>query len=255
MKLTTDLHVHTTLSPCAARDATPGAYIERAARQGITTLCFTDHYWDPLACKPMLWGSDVFDLREQIPQQSDVRVLLGCETECIGQGRIGITPQTAAKLDFVLLSTGHFRAKGLTVPSHVTTLDQLRVFMWEIMHDAIRADLGVPTALAHPFFANGFHEHNDELIAGFTDNDLHEIFSLAERYGVAVEVNGPTSVFGARNQDGWSIAFTRVLKAAHRCGCTFTAGSDAHSVQQFDHTRLERYLQYLGIGQHELLKI
>lgn len=255
MKLTSDLHLHTHLSPCASRDATPAAYIERAAQQGITTLCFTDHYWDPLACKPMLWGSDVFELREQFPKQSAVRVLLGCETECIGGGRIGITPQTAAKLDFVLLSTGHFRAKGLTIPEDVTTLPQVRAFMWDIMHDAVRADLGVPTALAHPFFANGFHEQNDELIAGFTNNDLHEIFSLAKKYGVAVEVNGPTSVFGARNADGWSIAFTRVLQAAHRCGCTFTAGSDSHRLESFEHTRLARYLQYLGIEQHELLKI
>ena len=128
MKLTSDLHLHTYLSPCASRDATPAAYIERAARQGMTTLCFTDHYWDPLACKPMLWGSDVFELREQFPRQSAVRVLLGCETECIGGGRIGITPQTAARLDLVLLSTGHFRAKGLTIPEDVTTLPQVRAF-------------------------------------------------------------------------------------------------------------------------------
>lgn len=41
-----DLHIHTSLSSCAARTADASGYIAAAARGGLELIGFANHYWD-----------------------------------------------------------------------------------------------------------------------------------------------------------------------------------------------------------------
>ena len=43
MRLKADLHMHTALSPCAARDMTPPAIVEAAVRAGLNMIAICDH--------------------------------------------------------------------------------------------------------------------------------------------------------------------------------------------------------------------
>ena len=46
MKITSDLHIHTSLSKCAKAEATVAFYMDKARELGLKTLGFSDHLWD-----------------------------------------------------------------------------------------------------------------------------------------------------------------------------------------------------------------
>lgn len=43
MKIKRDIHIHTSLSSCADRNATFMGYVEEAKKTGLDTLGFADH--------------------------------------------------------------------------------------------------------------------------------------------------------------------------------------------------------------------
>ena len=60
----------------------------------------------------------ISQIRDQISQDTfGVRVLVGCETEYVGGGWVGISPQSAELLDFVLVPHSHFHMEGFVRPA------------------------------------------------------------------------------------------------------------------------------------------
>jgi len=121
-----DAHVHTNLSRCSHDpDATPAALIARAAAAGLKTIGFADHLWDRAMPGASPWYrpqdlDHVLQTRRLLPADTQgVRVLVGCETEFCGGGKVGLSRTGAERLDFVLVPFSHFHMKGFVAPDTV----------------------------------------------------------------------------------------------------------------------------------------
>ena len=97
--LSHDIHVHTFLSACSGDpEAVPDGMLASAARHGLETIGFADHLWDAEVAGSSDWYrpqdlAHTSQIRAQIPTETHgVRVLIGCETEYVGGGVVGISP-------------------------------------------------------------------------------------------------------------------------------------------------------------------
>ncbi len=252
MRFTQDLHVHTALSSCAVPQAIPARYFELCAAQGITTVGFADHFWDAGVPGASNWYRNqgfehVNSLRRQLPADTEgVRVRFGCETEYCGHGKIGITPQTAKRFDFVLVPVTHFHMKGFTVPADLSDPRDYRRLMLEYFLDVVEMDIA--TGIAHPFYPVNY-AGVQEVLQGISDADYTRCFTRAAEKGVAIELN-PCILRRsmALDTDGFPLEFKRIYRIAKDCGCRFYAGSDAHEPRKFlVHFQLAAFAEACGI--------
>ncbi|MDD4773691.1 MAG: PHP domain-containing protein [Eubacteriales bacterium] len=264
MKLTADLHVHTFLSSCARADALPENYLKRCPEEGITTVCFTDHFWDEGIPGASGWYrpqnlAHVMRLREPIPPEYEgIRVLYGAETEFIGSrmsqtegGIVGISPQTAKNFSFVLIPANHFHMKGYTIPASVTDASDIRLWMIDNFNEAARVSLGVPTGIAHPFEPMGFDKAvAPAIFEAITDDDYRGCFSLAAAEDKSIELNH--SVLDSPFYE----EYVRIFSIARDCGCVFHTASDAHTPASFSrHDSMARFAERCGITPDRFLSI
>lgn len=253
-----DVHCHTFLSSCCHDERmTPANIIGIAAEAGLKTVGFADHFWDgsmPGAnswYKPQDWDH-VSKIRDRIPSDTKgVRVLVGCESEYCGDGKIGISAETASRFDFVLLPMSHFhmsggfiRPKNLHRPKDVASLLMTR------LSEVVEIDF--ITGIAHPLVPIGFCEHSDEILSMLDASQLRDAFGRAAERGISIELNadalpGSSGTTGEGNHDE---PFLRVLSIAVEAGCFFHFGSDAHSVGDLGRVmKLADYAEALGITQ------
>ena len=253
-----DVHVHTVLSACCSdKTATAANILARAAESGIKTIGFADHLWDSAVPGASDWYAPqnlahVLSIRETIPADTHgVRVLVGCETEYCGGGKVGISREAAAQLDFVLVPFTHTHMKGFVVPEGTTAGDLPRLLVRRF-HEVL--DLGLATGIAHPFMPLGFMEHRDEIIAAIPDGELKDVFGRAVALGVSIEIH--VGMFPAPGNLGVlhdADTFLRVIGIAKRMGCLFHFASDAHELEDVGCVRkLEPYARRLGITQENI---
>ena len=250
-----DLHVHTTLSSCChSDDATPEAILRRAADAGLKTIGFADHLWDSAVEGASEWYAPqdmdhILQIRERIPEDTfGVRVLIGCETEYLGGGRVGISPESAARLDFVLVPVTHFHMKGYVVPEALSAPADVAALMVERFREA--AMLDVVTGIAHPFMPLGSGDTLDEILDCISDSACVDCFGLAAERGVSVEVH-----LGMARESGDG-PFVRILALAKQAGCVFHFASDAHSLDGIGSvSRLEPLAAEVGITPEDILPL
>ena len=77
----------------------------------------------------------------------------------------------------------------------------------------------VPVSVAHPFQPVGFGAYRMEAQSLISDNTYGELFTMASKRGIGLEINGSTN-----NEESF-----RLYGIAKECGCKFTLGTDAHS--------------------------
>ena len=77
----------------------------------------------------------------------------------------------------------------------------------------------IPVSVAHPFQAVGYKPHQTAAQALIADSVYGELFTLAARRGIGLEINPDTN-----NEEAF-----RMYGIARECGCRFTLGSDAHT--------------------------
>ena len=236
--ITIDLHVHTCLSRCAKSEATVDSYIAAAEKQGLKTICFTNHCWATQMPGMNDWykGQDidhVMKIKEQIPKDTKgIRILVGCETEYIGNGIAGLNRELAECFDFVLIPANHFHMKGFTVPRDLGSGGPKEVSELLYRRFMEAACLGFGTAIAHPFIPLGFSEHEGyppgweaDILNGISDTMYENCFRAAASAGLAIEINIDTLLRPAANI---SALYSGIYTIARECGCKFTFGSDAH---------------------------
>jgi histidinol phosphatase-like PHP family hydrolase len=256
-----DIHVHTVLSSCA-KDAlaTPTNYIQRAAELGLKTIGFANHVWDRSIPGASAWYQPqdmehILTIREQIPEDTlGVKVLIGCESEYWGDGKVGISRAAADQLDYILLPMSHTHMKGFVAPGSITSLAELSQLLVKRFHEVV--DLRIATGIAHPFFPIGYTEQVDEIIAGISDTQFEDCFGKAAEAGVSIEIQPKffPSLLGRTIEGFHDATYLRVLSLAKRCGCYFHFGSDAHSVAAIDAiTILDQVALQLGIDQDDIL--
>jgi len=252
-----DVHVHTLLSACCTDEAlNPRRAVAEAARLGLATIGFADHLWDSRVPGASRWYRPqdlrhVQRIRAQIPRRTDgVRVLIGCESEYCGGGKVGISPDVAQLFDFVLLPMSHFHMSGDFVrPKGVTSPKSLAGLLVERFKEVVGT--GLATGIAHPFLPCGFTDRCDEILALISDAELEECFGLAAEARVSIEVN--TGMFpgcrGGQMTGFHDESFLRVLSVAKQAGCLFHFGSDAHRLDQIENVlALGPYAEASGIA-------
>lgn len=255
-----DLHVHTALSACCKDpENVPGKIIARAAEVGLKTIGFSDHMWDSAIPGASDWYrpqdfAHLSQIRRQLPRESHgVRVLIGCESEYLGGGKAGISPEVAQQLDFVLLPISHVHMKGFVVPASLHRSEDVAALMVERFCEVM--ELGLATGIPHPFMPLSYGDRVDEIIGCISDGAFAECFGRAAEAGVSIEVT--TDFFpgcGEGEKPGHhDETFLRPLTLARQAGCVFHFASDSHTLKRIGAVRqLEKYVQQLGITAEEI---
>jgi histidinol phosphatase-like PHP family hydrolase len=257
--VTHDVHVHTVLSACCQdASSTPASILARAAEAGLRVIGFADHLWDSAVPGASDWYrpqdlAHVLRIRQEIPADTrGVRVLVGCETEYCGGGKVGISRQAARQLDYVLIPFSHTHMTGFVVPDG-TTAAHLPRLLTQRFREVL--DLDLATGIAHPFLPLAFMDRLDEVMAAVPDAELEDCFGRAAARRVSIEIHvgmfpGP----GGGEKGGLhDETFLRVLGIAKRMGCLFHFASDAHELKDIGAVRkLEPYAQALGISQKDI---
>ena len=90
-----------------------------------------------------------------------------------------------------------------------------------LMHNEVLKSYSdeVPVSVAHPFQPVGSFPLRDPMLARIADNTFGELFEMAAKRGIGLEINGATD----------SPEVFRMFGIAKECGCKFTFGSDMHA--------------------------
>ena len=252
--------MHTYLSRCSNDpDFLPPAIIDKSKANGIKVLGFTDHFWD----KTMPGGdnnvyrnqdfNNVNKIHGMMPESSDgIKILFGCETEYYGNGKVGISKETAAKFDYVLVPTNHDLTAFASENGLITPLQFARE-LTKRFKEVLAFD--VATGICHPFLPLGFMEIGDKILNAMSREELNECFSMAKEKGVSIEINSCTF---ASNYDRGTDRFTddsfmRIFRIAKETGCKFHFGSDAHSIEDIPRLgEIQKYIDLLGLTDEDI---
>jgi histidinol phosphatase-like PHP family hydrolase len=255
-----DIHVHTFLSSCSADpEALPEQMLAAAAAAGVKTVGFADHLWDAAVPGASNWYrpqdfDHISQIRAQLPEERHgVRVLVGCETEYVGEGRVGISPEVAAQLDFVLVPHSHFHMENFVRPAEVTDSGEIAELLQQRFAEAI--ELEVVTGIAHPFLPCVFPERTDEILGQIGDAEFGDLFGRAAERGVSIEITtGAFPSLGGGEREGMhDESFLRIYSLALEAGCLFHFASDTHSLEGMGRVRgLEPFARQLGLTRENL---
>lgn len=254
-----DMHVHTHISSCSNDpEATPENYIKRAKELGLEVIGFSDHFWDSKVDGASKWYSTqdfehIMQIKDMMPEDTQgVKILIGCETEYCGDGKIGISPETAEKLDFVLVPISHVHMKGFVLPSWINAAEDVAETMVQYFKDVTEFDF--VTGIAHPFYPLGY-ENVDEIVSCISADEFMECFSMAAETGKSIEINSChfPSTKGAMTETYHDEVFLNMFSIAKDAGCKFHIGSDAHSIEAFSRSvKLREIVESLGLTDNDL---
>jgi len=256
--LTHDIHVHTFLSRCGKPDAIPEDYIKKAKEQGIKVLGFSDHLWDSDVEGATPWYQSqnlehLLKIKELLPKQIDgIKILIGCETEYCGNGKVAITKEHAKMLDYVLVPVTHFHWKGLVLPSHITSSKDMAKLMVDRFREAVQ--LGVATGIAHPFVPGGHTDRLEEILSYISNDEFEECFGLAAENDVSVEIQ--TQMHTRDDNGEYMDVYCRMFEMVKKAGCKVHIGSDAHSMSMFGITdNLRRFVADCQLTEDDILPL
>jgi histidinol phosphatase-like PHP family hydrolase len=257
-----DVHVHTTLSACCHDPAaTPRRILEKAAEAGLDLLGFADHLWDPAVPGASPWYAPQ-DVEHVLRTRAclagydgPVRVLVGCETEYCGNGKLGISREAARRMDFVLAPISHLHMASFVAPPDLSHRDAARLMVERFLEVV---SIEWVTGIAHPFIPLGYLDHVDSIVGSIPDADLRECFGRAAEARKSIEIHlGMFQGLKSSERPGFHDAtFDRVLTAAKSAGCRFHFASDAHTLEGVGSVcRLEPKLRELGIGPGDVTEL
>ena len=232
-----DLHIHSQLSLCSSDpEQTPQHILEYAVKNNLSTVCLTDHFWDPAVPGASEWYAvqnyEHIKKALPLPQAEGVRFLFGCETEMDKYFTIGISDKTIDELDFIIVPTTHLHMDGYTLDASVgydeDGIKRRRELYIERFERLLSADLPFhKIGLAHLTCSLACHHAERgilKLLDGISDQTFTELFSSAAKKGLGIELNFDAFEYEGEDKD---IVY-RPYRIAKKCGCKFYFGSDAH---------------------------
>jgi len=261
-----DFHVHTYYSPCARRLdehgrplASPERLLERAAELGLRAIAFTDHFiQDPAASGVVIYykgtGPAMLDnLRLELARMHPdppVEVLVGCETETMRDGWVGVDREFAHSLDIVLVPTTHYHLPDVPRPPSWAPAD-VAAHMMDQLEAVLRLDY--IHAIAHPFA-----DHEDligdlrAIYEAMSPARLQDILGLAAEQGIALEVNG--AALTSRKLPHYPAIYAEICRLAKDLGVRFTYGSDAHDYRRLGMEQgVARWIRDVGLSGADFL--
>ncbi|MCF6177167.1 MAG: PHP domain-containing protein [Victivallaceae bacterium] len=253
-----DMHIHTLASACCHDEQqTPENIIQLLKDKGYQKVGFVDHIWLSEIVAPSGFyqtqnGAEHLKLHEFIHSRSwDIAVMVGCEADMTAPGVFGITPEFKARMDYVVMATDHFHMREFVQQPAEATPACLAQHLLKFFISA--ATSGLPDILVHPLFPFGYLELYDKAIDSLSDAELIDAFAIAAENNIGIEINS-CYLAAAKNNHCFSLATpTRLLTLAKQAGCTFTLGSDAHTLQSFAMLdKLQQFVVTLGLNEHDI---
>ena len=255
-----DLHIHTHLSVCSDDvKQTPENILQIAKERKLKTICITDHYWDDeVECNTKYnwwYRKQNFEHISQslpLPEDKEIRVLFGCETDVDSSYHVGIPCTRWANFDFIIVSTTHFHhmmGKEWENPSN-RDLANLWVKRFEAV---INADLPFEKVgvahLASCLIKMDSREAYLQVLDLIPEKDMRELFLRAANLGVGIELNYDD----IKCKDAEVESVYRMFRIAKECGCKFYLGSDAHSLTDFKEVdaAFARAISILGLQEKD----
>lgn len=219
-----DFHVHTNVSPDAAKDCTLENLARVAAGLGLREIGLADHVLGTDAGLPgsgwQCTDLDLFRDRCQRIRQGNwpVRVLSGWEVDYFDGGRYSFDPEEHLPLlDYVLLAHHHFEQVVEESPAQIA-----RYLLRIAMAMAVEPYSHI---IAHPFYFVRPPERHGEILAHLGDQELVEVFQAIREHGKAAEITPYQFSADLRGVD----QMKRVYAVARGTGVRFTLDSDAHN--------------------------
>lgn len=232
-----DYHIHSHLSPCSGHpEQTTENILKYAQKNGLTSLCLTDHYYDA-AVSPKLFADQVrveYDWISQalpLPQADGISFRFGCEVDMHAwQHVIGVPPSRYDDFDFIVVATTHMHIVGATISARDFQSEERQAALWVERFDAVlNSDLPLhKVGIAHPA-CTLLHPQSREgylrVLDLIPEAEMERLFSQAAQAGIGIELNRCEVECDASEED----AILRMFRIAKGCGCKFYLGSDAHT--------------------------
>ena len=246
-----DFHIHTVLSPCAARSgpkAELATYVQRARELGWPQVCISDHIveddtlpWMP----PFYRGCNerlvAHTRRLAAALDGDIDILIGVEADMVDVDRIAASADMARRVDFLIMPPNHFHMAKHVQPPTDQPADVGR-HVWTHM----RAAASQPwiDIIAHPFAV--FRKDLPPIgqyMPHVPDDDWAEVFDRMAHNRIAIEVN-----LHCVRKPEYLETTGHLFRLAVDRGVKLSYGSDAHAVRELGRFGREVLPQLAPLG-------
>lgn len=250
-----DYHIHSTVSRCC-KDIlqTPDTILEYARKNGFTSICLTNHFWDELIPSEAEWieehGYSYLCSVLPLPSYEGIHFLFGAELDMDFNGVLGISEERLSQLDFVTVATTHMHLAGNTVRNKIESPEEAAK-IWIDKIDTLLAKT-LPfhkMGLAHLTTGHILKEKTPEVIKLLTNTELYRIFSSCAEKKIGIELNTKT-IFNSEEEKE---ILLRPYFVAKDCGCKFYLGSDAHKREALSQAKenFERIITLLDLKEED----
>ena len=255
-----DLHIHTHLSICSKDEKqNSSAILEYAKRNGLNTVCVTDHYWDSaIPCNTAVnWWYEAQNFEHissdlPLPNDDNVRFLFGCEADIDSDNRIGLPMSRYNDFDFIVVATTHFHhmAGGEWMDGSNRAIANRWIKRMYAVFES-----GLPfhkVGIAHPacgLMNKKSYSDYIETLNLISDVQFEDVFKTAASLGAGIEINAEDFNI----PDEYTEEVLRMFRIAKECRCKFYLGSDAHHNSQFDKAipRFESAIDLLRLSEND----
>lgn len=229
-----DYHLHSTLSTCCEDPRMiPENIIPICREEKKKEILIANHFWDRLMPGADDWygPQDLQHVKKilPLPEESDMRVRFGCETEFCGGKKIGIAPETYDEFEFIVVPFTHLH-NHFSRPRDCTTPVQVANLFMDHFEDLLQIDLpwkkvGIPHLTCFLVYPN---DRLKEVFEAMDYPRLSKCFDFLAEKGAGIELNA--GCFGQYWKDHLDV-MTEIYRVAKKSGCKFYCASDAHSLE------------------------
>lgn len=256
-----DYHIHSYLSSCSRHpEQTKENILKHAKSIGLSSICMTDHFWDERVEGASKWYSEqnFAHISESLPLPEDdgVRFLFGCECDMDRHMTLGLSKERYDEFDFIVIPTTHLHMKDLTVNGDESS--ETRAELWVKRLDKLLS-MDLPfrkVGIAHlACTLTDPRSYADYLVTMslIKDADMHDLFGIAAKKGVGIELNASDMRCAKKNPD----EIFRMFRIAKDAGCKFYLGSDSHLPEEFVGVKeiFEYAVDALGLTEEDKFRI
>ena len=256
-----DYHIHSHLSLCSRDpEQTTENILKYAKKNGLTSICLTDHYWDSAVPGASSWyqKQDFEHIKASLPLPKDenVKFMFGCESDMKEDMTVGVS--NFDDFDFIIIPTSHLHMKGFTVSPEGKETPEERAILWVKRLDYLLNQplpfrkIGI-AHLACTLLAPASREDYLKTLSLIPSEEMERLFTKAAELGVGIELNQSDMDF----KDGEEDTVLRMFKIAKACGCKFYLGSDSHLPSEFVRTIeiFERAIDMLALTEEDKFHI